>query len=220
MNKWMLPALVSFALASCTPMRFVKPLDKKQQAANLSFGGALIRYNAATIPIPFLTAGYGYGIDSTLTGFATVNITSALFRNLQLDLGITKQILKQQKYYPAISVSPAFDFIYQNKYAVKFFPQVAVNAFWEYGRHNNMVYAGLDNWFELAAKRAYGERQEKHWFFMPALGHSFCGKKGSFQTELRAIAPNMSNEKLVVEYKTPFKTHGAFGVYIGYTRKF
>jgi len=201
-------------------MRFVKPLDKKQHAASVDAGGELIKYNSSTIPIPFVSASYGYGIDSSLTGFATLNITSALFGNFQFDLGATKQFIKQKHFYPGISVSPAFEFIYRNKNAVKFYPQLAVNAFWEYGKKKNLVYFGIDNWFELASKRAYGEKQKNHWFCMPALGHSFCGKKGSFTTEVRVIAPNISNEKLVVEYQTPFGTHGAFGVYIGYNRKF
>ena len=220
MNKGNLLLLLLCALGSCTPMRFAKPLEKKQHAANISFGGELIKYNDITIPVPFLTANYGYGIDSALTGFATLNITSALFGNIQLDLGATRQVLKQKKYYPAVSISPAVDFIYRNRNAAKVYPQVAVNAFWEYGKRKNLVYFGIDNWFELAKYKAYGKNQEHHWFFMPALGHSFCGKKGNFTTEIRSIAPNMSNEKLVVENQTPFGTHGAFGVFIGYTRKF
>ncbi len=220
--KIRLPALAITCcmLSSCAPMRFVKPLEKNQQAANLSFGGELIKYNSSTIPVPFLTANYGYGIDSALTGFASVNITSALFGNFQMNFGATKQLLKQNIYFPAVSITPSFDFIYRNKNAAKFYPQLAINAFWEYGKKNNLVYLGIDNWFELASKKAYGKTQENHWFFMPAIGHSFCGKKGSFTTEMRAIAPNLSNEKLVVEYRTPFGTNGAFGVYIGYTRKF
>ena len=103
---------------------------------------------------------------------------------------------------------------------MKLYPQLAVNAFWEYGKKKNLVYLGLDNWFELSGKKAYEKKQEHHWFLMPSLGHSFCGKKGSFTTEIRVIAPNLSNEKLVVDYVTPFGTHGAFGCYIGYTRKF
>jgi hypothetical protein len=220
MNKRKLLILFLSVLASCSPMRFVKPLEKKQQAANLSFGGELIRYGSSTIPVPFLSASYGYGIDSSLTGFATVNITSALFGNFHFSLGASKQLLKQKEFFPAVSIVPAFDFIYRNKNAAKFYPQAAVNAYWEYGRKKNLVYIGIDNWFELSSKRAYGAVQKNHWFWMPAIGHSFCGKRGSFTAEVRAIAPNLSNEKLVVEYQTPFGTHGAFGVYVGYTRKF
>ena len=80
-------------LFSCAPARYVKPLEKKQHAATLSLGGPLIKYGTATIPIPFITANYGYGIDSTTTGFVSVNVTSALYGNFQLEVGATKQIL-------------------------------------------------------------------------------------------------------------------------------
>lgn len=207
-------------LFSCSPARYVKPLNKKQHAANISLGGPLIKYGPATIPIPFLTANYGYGIDSTLTGFASVNITSALFGNFQMELGATKQILKQDKYIPALSFSPIINVIYKNKDAKKLYPQLAINAFWEYGKRKNYVYVGLDNWFEFAAKRQYDIKQNNRWIFMPMVGHAFTGKKWNFNIEAKIIAPNISNEKLVVDYVTPLNTKGAFGIYLGYTRKF
>ena len=205
---------------SCAPTRFIKPLAKNQHAANLSLGGALIKFGTATVPIPFLTANYGYGIDSTLTGFASFNITSALYGNFQMELGATKQILKQNKYIPAVGITPVANFIYKNTEAHKLYPQLALNAFWEYGKHKNFVYIGVDNWFELAKKREYDIKQQNHWIFMPMIGHSFARKKWNLNIEAKVIAPNLSNEKLVVDYVTPFKTHGAFGIYLGYTRKF
>ncbi|MES2285106.1 MAG: hypothetical protein V4547_05405 [Bacteroidota bacterium] len=223
-NQFLLIFLVVFfglsTLFSCSPTKYIKPLDKNQHAATISFGGPLIKYGAGTIPIPFLAANYGYGIDSTLTGFASFNITSALFGNFQIELGATKQVLKQNRYIPAVSLTPVANIIYRNKDAFKLYPQLAINAFWEYGKQKNMVYLGLDNWFELAQKRAYGVKQPNHFIFMPTIGHCFAGKKWSFNLEAKIIAPNLSNEKLVVDYETPFKNHGAFGVYLGYTRKF
>ena len=207
-------------LASCAPTRFVKPLAKKQHAANVSLGGPLIKYGTATVPIPFLTANYGYGIDSTFTGFASVNITSALYGNFQLELGATKQVLQQKQYFPGLSITPVANIIYKNKDARKLYPQLAINAFWEYGKRKNIVYVGVDNWFELASKRQYEIKQKNHWMFMPMIGHSFTGKKWNFNIEAKVIAPNLSNEKLVVDYVTPLNTKGAFGVYLGVTRKF
>ncbi len=204
----------------CSAVKYVKPLDKKQHAASATMGGPLISYGTAVIPIPFLTANYGYGIDSTLTGFASLNVTSALYGNLQTELGATKQITKQNIYIPAISITPVANIIYRNKSAYKFYPQLAVNAFWEYGKHKNLVYLSCDNWFELSGKRAFDIKQENHWIFMPSLGHSFAGKKWNFNIEIKVIAPNLSNEKLVVDYQSPFRKHGAFGIYLGYTYKF
>jgi len=205
---------------SCSPARFVKPLAKKQHAANISLGGPLIKYGTAVIPMPFLTANYGYGIDSTFTGFASFNITSALFGNFQVELGATKQVLRQNKYLPGISFTPIANIIYKNKDARKLYPQIAINAFWEYGKRKNIVYIGIDNWFELASKRKYDIKQKNQWMFMPMIGHSFNGKKWSCNIEAKIIAPNLSNERLVVDYQTPFNKHGAFGVYLGVTRKF
>src|ERR1044071_5298534 len=93
-------------LASCAPTRFVKPLNAKQKAVNLSLGGPLIDYSDLTIPMPFLTATYGYGFDSTLTGFGSLNITSALYGNLHLELGATKRLSRQHGKIPAVSINP------------------------------------------------------------------------------------------------------------------
>ncbi len=66
MKKTLLASLIITLVVSCAPTRFVKPLAKKQQAVNLSGGGPLITYSKLIIPMPFVTAAYGYGIDSTL----------------------------------------------------------------------------------------------------------------------------------------------------------
>lgn len=206
--------------SSCSPVKYIKPLDKNQHAATVSLGGPLIKYGTATVPVPFLTANYGYGIDSSLTGFASFNVTSALFGNFQLELGATKQVLKQNKYFPGLSITPVANIIFRNTDAYKLYPQLSVNAFWEYGKRKNFVYISLDNWFELAKKRAHDVKQPNHWIFMPSLGHSFTEKKWNFNMEVKIIAPNLSNEKLVVDYQTPLKNKGALGIYLGYTRKF
>jgi len=195
-------------------------LEKHQDAANLSLGGPLVKLGKNTIPIPFITANYGYGIDSTLTGYTSLNITSALYGNLQLELGATKQWIKQKKYIPGLSTALQFNLIYRNTDAFKVYPQLDLNAFWEYGKRKNYFYIGASNWFELSQKRTLGETQQNHWIFMPLIGHNFTGKKWDINLEAKIIAPNLSNENIVVDYWTPFKNRGAFGVYIGYTRKF
>ncbi len=218
-KKFAVLLFIVFA-AACAPSRYVKPLAKKQSAANLSLGGPLISYSTAVIPIPFLTANYGYGIDSTLTGFASFNVTSALYGNFQMELGATKQFLKQHAYLPALSGTLQFNGIYRDKDAHKIYPQLDLNAFWEYGKRKNYFYIGLSNWFELSQKRTLDETQQQHWIWMPVLGHSFNGKKWNVNLEAKIIAPNLSNKNIVVDYRTPFIGHGALGVYIGYTRKF
>lgn len=212
--------LVAIILYSCAPARFVKPLAEKQQAVNLSLGGSLFEYNNITIPMPLLTAAYGYGIDSTLTGFGAINITSALYGNLQFELGATKRILMQRGSIPGVSVTPVANIIFRNKDAFKFYPQLDVNAFWDFNENRNFFYLGVSNWFELAGKKAHDEEQNHRWLFTPMLGHTFVRDKWDFTVETKIIAPHIKSDKAAVDYKTPFGKNGAFGIYLGYSRKF
>ena len=208
------------SLYSCAPSRFVKPLAKNQQAVNISLGGPIISSDAVTIPAPFFTATYGYGIDSTLTGFGSVNLTSAFFGNVQVELGATKNLLRQKGNRPGISITPVANIIYRPKATTKIYLQLDVNAYWDFNHQRNFFYAGISNWFELSSKKASGLKQQDHWLLSPMLGQTFVRKKWDFTIEAKIIAPGLKNNYSTVEYKTPLGTHGAFGIYFGCTRKF
>jgi hypothetical protein len=219
MLKNLLTGGVICLIWSCAPTRFVKPLDKNQQAVNVSLGGPVIEFGDLPIPMPFITATYGYGIDSSLTGFASLNVTSALYGNFQSELGVTKRLWKQNGRLPGVSVNPVANIIYRNKSAAKFYPQIDVNAYWDHNRGRNFFYAGLSNWFELESKKAFEEKQQNRWLVTPMIGETFVRRKWNYNIEAKVIAPNISNEG-VVEYKTPLGNNGAFGIYFGITRKF
>ncbi|MEO7310682.1 MAG: hypothetical protein ABIX01_09800 [Chitinophagaceae bacterium] len=217
MKNILLASAVCF-LCSCAPTRFVKPLAKKQQAVNFSLGGPVIDYKSVPIPMPFITATYGYGIDSSLTGFASLNITSALYGNLQLELGATKQLLKQKGGIPAISINPVLNIIYRKNEA-RLYPQLDVNAFWDHNNGRSFFYVGLCNWFELQSKRTLDEDQPHHWILTPMIGETLVRKKWNYNIEAKMVAANVSNAS-VVDYKSLINKHGAFGIYFGVTRKF
>jgi hypothetical protein len=205
---------------SCSPSHFVRPLKKSEQAANISIGGPLIKYGTNTIPIPFIVANYAYGIDSTFTTFAGFNITSALFGNFQTDIGFTKQLLKQNHLIPSISVSPLLNLLYRDQNAKKLYPQLDINAYWEYGKNKNYFYVGINNWFELSSKRAFDQPQKNRWIYSPQIGHCISNRKWDFIMEAKIIAPAISNQKIIVEYQTPLNNSGAFGLYLSINRKF
>ena len=219
-NKVWCFVFIASMLISCAPSRFVKPLKEDEQAVNLSLGGPLISYSDVPIPMPFLTATYGYGFDSTLTGFGALNITSLLFGNAQLELGVTKQLIQQRGSRPGISINPVANIIYRNKDAAKFYPQLDINAFWEYNQNRNFFYVGLSNWFELSGKRAFDQEQENQWLLTPMIGQTFVRSKWNYNIEAKIIAPYIDNNTSPVDYKTPFGKKGALGIYFGLTRKF
>jgi hypothetical protein len=166
-----------------------------------------------------VTATYGYGIDSTLTGFGSINVTSLVYGNAQVELGVTKQLLQQEGSRPGVSINPVANFIYREGTS-KFYPELDINAFWEYNNKRNFFYVGVANWFELSGKRAYDQQQKHRWLFNPMIGETFVRKKWNFNIELKVLAPNIANNTSIVDYKTPFGNRGALGIYLGCTRKF
>src|SRR5690242_7345983 len=102
-------------LPSCAPSRFVKPLAKGEQAINLAAGGPVVTYSDIPVPVPLVSATYGYGIDSSLTVFGALNITSAFYGNAQVEAGVVKRIVQQKHGWPGVSITPVANFIYRNK---------------------------------------------------------------------------------------------------------
>ena len=208
-------------LSSCAPSRIVKPLDAKQKAVGATFGGSLIGFGGAIIPIPFTTVYGAYGIDSALTAFASVHSTSLAFGNFQTDFGVTKQIMKQRGYFPAISITPCINYIVNfNSTKFNFFPQLDVNAYWNNKNGKGYYYVGIDNWMDFSNEKMYGYRYQQTLLFSPQVGYTFEKKKWNFTMELKLMAPNIDNRFSVVDYKSVIGSKGATGLFFGVLRKF
>lgn len=214
---WLLPLA---GAAACAPARFVQPLAARQQAVSVSLGGPLIGYSRAVIPLPFLTAAYGYGFTGTLTGFGAVNITSALYGNAQVELGLSKQLLAPHGWVPGLSVSPAATLIYRPRDVGKLYPTLDAYARWDYRQRRCYTYVGVSNWVELSSTRAFGQPQPHRWLLTPLVGTVLGGEHWSYTLEGKVLVPSIANNFNTADYRTPFGTHGALGVYLGCTRKF
>jgi hypothetical protein len=205
------------SMAACAPARFVKPLDKGQKAISASLGGPLILYGKTTIPMPLTSIALGYGLDSGLTGFAGIHTTAMLFGVIQTDIGVVKQIRKQDNWIPAVTVSPIANLMidkWQGKFS--FFPQLDAHAYWNYPKKPHYAYVGLSNWFDLNSKRAEGDVQKTYWLPVVQLGNTIVKHKWTYTIELK-YAPKI-NYPVVVDYQGIGRAT-ALGVYLGIARR-
>jgi hypothetical protein len=207
-------------ISSCAPSRFVEPLKKGQHAVALDVGGPLIEFGGLIIPTPLSSISYGYGIDSTKTVFGGLHTTSLLFGNFQGDIGATFKVFKQDKYIPAISISPAINFIKRPDVKGNVWPAADVNFYWNYGERNNYFYGGATNWYEPEATRAHGESTIQRFIFNPQVGHVTKFNSWQLQTELKFLALGADNELLFVPYRSVFGSKGATGLYINLIKTF
>ncbi len=212
--------LLISVLFSCTPARFVKPLEKGQLAIGADLGGPLIGFADVTIPVPLTNLNAGYGISEKTTGFAGIHTTALAFATLQLDAGAVHAFALPEGFRPGISASAAANVMVGLRGGgARLFPQLDINAFWEYGQGKRLVYLGLANWFEPAQSRAHGEDQPAHWLPCLQLGHVFTGRNWDFTIEFKQLAFNQDKRDIVVDYKG-FGNKGAGGLYFGVRRKF
>jgi hypothetical protein len=105
---------------------------------------------------------------------------------------------------------------------VKLWPQLDANCYWNYGKkRRNTLYFGINNWFEVNRKYSYNENENAPFVIVsPQLGNILTSKSGiwSFTTEIKYLAPYLSNQNLPIEYVKPGKT-GAIGFFIGVSKR-
>ena len=209
-------------LASCASSRFIEPLAKGEQVIGLDIGGPTIEFGGAIIPIPLSSVVYARGIDTNLTVFGSVHFTSLLFGNLQTDLGATYRFCESKNsFLPSLSSSVNANAIYDmNDSKFKFWPQLDLNAYWNFGEKDHYVYAGISNWWELAKFRSQERPQLDRWLVNPQIGLILKSKKWWYSIETKFLAPSHNNVNLFVPYFSFLGENGASGIYFGIGRKF
>ncbi len=225
--------LILIGLASCAPARFVEPLKKGQQVITGNFGGPVAKIpGIGNIPIPYTAIGYGRGLTDKTTVFGNLHTTSLLFGIGQTDLGVSQSIWKNDKMGVSAqgSMNILVDF-YTG--ANRFWPQVDANYYFKYGKHSkpvqldamckieskhyNFFYIGLSNWFDPYKTESQGRPNAQFWIPNVQLGHQWIRPKWSYQAELKMLAPNQSNQNIVVNYPSLLNNRGALGLYFGIT---
>lgn len=211
---------IALFVYACAPSRYVKPLAKKQSAASFSFGGPLIKFSGAPIPIPFSTLGYGYGITNNITAYGNIHTTSALFGNSQLDLGATFSLYKKENRF-GITASPAFQIAYsvRNLTGFRTWPSTDLNAYFHFRQKPSYLYAGFNSWFELSSVRAHDEPQPRHLIPNLQLGYTIVRSKWQHQFECKYLGLGIPIYPGVVDY-IGLSGKGALGIYYSLIRKF
>ncbi len=226
LHKWLLFLSIGSLWYSCAPTPYVKTLEHRQHSVSASLGGPMLKIpGVATMPIPFIQAGYGYGLTKTTTVHGSWNVTSSIFGVMQLNAGASQQIWKHEDKMGA-TLAPSFNFmvdVFEKN--VRFYPQLDGNYYFNYRQNEqekrtNYAYVGFTNWFDLSSTKAHGVPQSNHLIFNPQIGHVFEREHWNFQLEAKLLAPYKSNQNIVVDYVSPFGNKGALGVYFGVNYKF
>jgi hypothetical protein len=223
MKKAMLncvPVALLLLAFSCAPTRLVKVLEKDQKAVTFSFGGPVIKFAGAAIPIPFSTLTYGQGITSNCTGFGSLHITSLLFGNVQADAGAVLKIFEKEKKM-GVTATPGAQIACKPAVSGTFrlWPSLDVNYYLHFNHRTSFAYGGMSSWIELAAKKAHSEDQSRHLIPNLHLGYTFVHTRWQHQFEVKYLGLGIPNTPGVVDY-IGVSGKGTLGIYYCVARKF
>jgi hypothetical protein len=224
--------LILSIIYSCAPTRYVKPLEKGEHAINTHLGGPITKVpGIGSIPLPYTSIGYGYGLKENTTIFANLYTTSLLFGVSQIDIGATYQPWKADRM--GLTLQPNLNILIDlYTGANRFWPQLDANYYYDYliykskalEGHNpkrmNSIYTGLSNWFDPYPTESQGRKNEQFWMPSIQLGHLWERIHWDFQLELKVLAPIYSNKNIVVDYPSLLGSFGALGGYFGIHYKF
>lgn len=233
MRKILFISSICLLWSSCAPARFVEPLQKGEQVLTGNFGGPLAKVpGIGIIPIPFSSLGYGRGLSNQTTVFGNLHMTSLAFGVGQFELGASQKIWHNDRmgissqlntnilidfYTSANRIWPQLDANYYFKYGKQSKPEQLDAMCKVYHRNYNMIYAGLSNWFDFYQIEAQGRPNNELWIPCIQIGNQWVRPKWSYQAEIKLLAPNYSNQDIVVPYPSVFETKGATGLYFGIT---
>ncbi len=204
---------LSLILFDCAPTRFVEPLHKGQKAVGLNFGGPVIDFAGATIPIPFTSVYGGYGLTRDLTLYTGLHLTAAAYKTLQLDLGATYRLLPQYRYRPSVGMGAAINSITALPSGVsRFFPQIDLHMHWDYAAKWR-TYLGASSWLDFYSRQRQSKDTYRLSVFNFYMGQTFkLSKQWELNLEYKWLDPWDRNDRTVVHY-VHWSDKGAQGLY-------
>lgn len=208
------------AIIGCSPVRMVKPLQKKQQIVGGSFGGPLINFAGAPMPIPFTSLFYAKGISNNVSVIGGLNTTSLLFGNIHLDASSCINLLYKENKY-GISLNPGVQSIYHIKDSKSFglWPTLDVNGYFHFKNKQSFLYTGVNSWVELKSQKAHSEKVTAPVLPNFQIGYQLVNTKWNHQFELKYLGIGRSNQPNVVDY-IGLSGQGALGLFYGLHFKF
>lgn len=205
---------------SCAPSRVVRPLEKGERQVSANLGGPLFDFAGTTIPLPLTAISYAQGVTDNVTVFGGIHTTAMLYGVIQTDIGACINLYHSDSSQFGLSVNPVVNMAYDKwEGNFKLWPEIDINAYWEFKPKKSFTYVGVSNWFELASERAHGETQENRWLINPHLGYTYVRNKWNYNFETKWLVPNVDTKPNVVDYKG-IGGKGGVGIYFTFTRKF
>ncbi|MBN1982152.1 MAG: hypothetical protein JW795_11515 [Chitinivibrionales bacterium] len=199
----------------CSPVTQLRPLQKGQTSLNCGFGGPILKIGSIYTPLPMLSCGYNRGmVDSLVDISCRLYLLQALFKDCHIEIGGNIRPFYGDGWSPDLILSPKFSLVTNFvSDSIKFYPDLCLTTVWSL-RSVWLLYAGVENYFELSRTRYDGSPQQHHWLPAPYVGVHRTWRSWGYQAELRLFTPTILNTQRAPK-NIGINDYGMMGVYLG-----
>ena len=199
---------------SCTATRVVKPLEKKEAQVGFDYGGPYVNDGM----VPLMSVHGAYGVSNRLSAFGGLHVTTLAFQALQLDIGASYGVSKQDGLIPGVSFNGVLNPVISLRDGQsRIYPEFTPNAYWELGR-TQLVHLGFTNWFDLYSSQ---NDIEKGTLMHPSLnlGYRASIRRFVLAAEFKWLS---FNQELKIPQATinTLNGKGGYGVYFSASYRF
>ncbi len=203
-----LTTAAALCIAGCGATQPVRVLDDHTSAVSASLGGPVIPAAGIAFPVPYLNAGFAYGLTPDITAGANLHITALIFNDIGFDVGAAARLLREHGPVPELTVKLQgllFTTLNPNPQSL-FLAHASINASYLIGVRT-LAYAGTEHTVQF---------HEADYFFTPFLGMQFpVSGAMEAQAEMKWLAANHFTGHGAFEGAGSVNAHGNVGLYFG-----
>jgi hypothetical protein len=200
--------LCAVVFTACGVTHPVRVLDEGQSIAAVSLGGPVISAGSAAIPVPYLNAGYAYGVTGAWTAEANLHVTALLFNDLGFDAGAATRLVRAAGIVPEVTLKlQGMVFTTFNSSSASIvLAHANLNASYAIGSHT-LIYAGTEHTVQFSPSS---------YFLTPLFGIQLpLSSVMDLQAETKWMASNHFTGHGVFEGFGSVNGHGAIGLFFG-----
>lgn len=191
-----------FLLQSCAPSRYVVPLNRREKAVAISYGGVIAEKNNVVQPIHAASITYGYGKTDKLTYFTGLHLTSAFEGFYMGELGMLKEWYWDSKRKLGFTTNFVANVGSDNWAGFHLIPQFDANLYWHFKsdphyfcdcpgdpKYKMFFYLGFQNHYRMISSYDYRAPFNEDVSLSPHLGYNFGSGNWKLNTEVKWVQP-------------------------------
>jgi len=209
-----LPIISFLEIVSCGTVTSVRPIGKGRSAITFSSGGPVTTIFDIKMPIPYSVLRYRKGLNNNIDFHLGLHTTMLVLGNIGLDAGVTKHLISQSGWRPALLTELSLYGLYHmNEFSsIKAFPAMSVIASYQLTNKGHALYFGI---------QGMAQYTDPYLVFSTLIGFEVpLGARLQFNLETKWYAPNEASENRVVDYEIKPFDYGAVGFVWGISYKF